>query len=140
MKKKEMIEALNGDLAGELQAIAMYLTYSAAVTGPHRPALRTFFQAEIPDETAHAQFLADKIASLGGVPTTEARPVPKATDPVGMLTNVLNAEEQAIKDYKKRAEQASEMGDVGLSAHLETMVEDETHHFEETQQILRGWV
>lgn len=139
MKKKELIEALNGDLAGELQAIAMYLTYSASVTGPHRPALRAFFQAEIPDETAHAQFLADKIASLGGVPTTEARPVPKATDPVGMLNNVLAAEQQAVKDYKKRAEQAAELGDVGLSAHLETMVEDETHHFEETQQILRGW-
>jgi hypothetical protein len=28
---------------------------------------------------------------------------------------------------------------VGLSTHLETIVEDETAHFEETEKILRGW-
>lgn len=139
MTKKKLIENLNEDLAGELQAIIMYLTYGAAVSGPHRPALRQFFLSEIPDETGHAQFLADKIVSLGGIPNTTPRSVPKADTPKKMLENVLKAEEQAIADYKKRAEEAAEYGDKGLATRLETIVEDETTHFEETNKILKGW-
>lgn len=137
--KKALIDALNGDLAGEFQAVIMYTTYAATVTGPHRPMLKQFFAAEIPEELGHAQFLADKIASLGGRPTTEPRPVPSTDDPKKMLENVLAAEKQAMADYKKRSEQASEFGDKGLATHLETIVEDETSHFEETEKILRGW-
>ena len=139
MSKKALIHALNEDLAGEYQAILMYTTYAAAVTGPHRPMLKEFFAAEIPEELAHAQFLADKIASLGGAPTTVPRPVPVATDPRQMLENVLAAEKKAIADYKKRAEQAAKLGEKGLATHLETIVEDETSHYEETEKILRGW-
>lgn len=38
-----------------------------------------------------------------------------------------------------RAEQAAACGDKGLATHLETIVEDETSHFEETEKIIRGW-
>ncbi|MCW5940838.1 MAG: ferritin-like domain-containing protein [Fimbriimonadaceae bacterium] len=139
MDKAKLIQGLNDDLAGELQAVVMYLTYAAKVSGPHRPALRQFFMAEIPDETGHAQFLADKICSLGGEPTSAPRKVPAAETSRQMLENVLKAEAQAISDYKKRAEQASEFGDKGLSTRLETIVEDETTHYEETLKILKGW-
>lgn len=139
VSRKEMIAALNQDLAGEFQAILMYVTYAAAVTGPHRPMLKQFFSAEVPEELAHAQFLADKIASLGGRPVTEPRKVPAATDARAMLESVLAAEKQAIADYKARAEQAAAFGDKGLATHLETIVEDETSHYEETEKILRGW-
>ena len=139
VSKQELIENLNEDLAGEFQAVIMYTTYAAAVTGPHRPMLKQFFAAEVPEELAHAQFLADKIASLGGTPTTQPRPVALTTDARQMLANVLAAEKQAIADYKARAEQAASYGDKGLATHLETIVEDETGHYEETEKILRGW-
>jgi bacterioferritin len=139
MTKDELVKGLNEDLAGEFQAVIMYVTYAATVTGPHRPMLKQFFEGEIPEELAHAQFLAEKISSYGGTPTVTPRPVPQATDAKGMLENVLAAERQAIKDYKLRAEQAAECGDKGLATHLETIVEDETTHYEETEKILRGW-
>lgn len=139
MSKEDLIKALNEDLAGEYQAIIMYATYAASVTGPHRPMLKQFFGAEIPEELMHAQFLADKVASLGGTPTTTPRPVPQTSDPRQMLQNVLEAERNAIADYKARAEQAAELGEKGLTTHLEAIVEDETSHFEETEKILRGW-
>jgi bacterioferritin len=139
MKKDELIRDLNEDLAGEFQAVIMYVTYAAAVTGPHRPMLKQFFAAEIPEELSHAQFLAEKIASYGGTPTVTPRLVPHAEDAKQMLENVLAAERQAISDYKARAEQAAEAGDKGLATHLETIVEDETSHYEETEKILRGW-
>ena len=139
MTKEELIDRLNEDLAGEYQAVVMYVTYAASVTGPHRPMLKAFFESEIPEELAHAQFLAEKVASLGGTPTTEPRPVPAASDPREMLRNVVDAEKQAIADYRQRAKDASAFGDTALATHLETVVEDETGHYEETEKILRGW-
>jgi bacterioferritin len=137
--KADLIQGLNEDLAGEYQSILMYTTYAATVTGPNRPMLKQFFAAEIPEELAHAQFLADKIASLGGQPTTEPRSVPLTEDVKQMLVNVLAAEKEAIASYKTRSEQAARFGDKALATHLESMVEDETGHYEETEKILRGW-
>ena len=139
MNKEELINALNQDLAGELQAIIQYLTYSAKVTGPWRPQLVGFMQTEIADELGHAQFLADKIAALGGDPITTPRPVPQADHPRDMLKAILTAELQASVDYTDRARQADEYGDKGLAVQLEDMVRDETGHAEETQKLLKNW-
>ena len=139
MDKTGLIEALNEDLAGELSAIAQYITYAAKATGPFRPQLSEFFLAEVADEQGHAQFLANKIVALGGEPTTEARPVEKASTNREMLQAVLAAERRAVKDYTERAQQADEYGDKGLAVQLEDMVADESGHSEETERILRDW-
>ncbi|MBI5670152.1 MAG: ferritin-like domain-containing protein [Chloroflexi bacterium] len=139
MDKQQLIDGLNGDLAGELQAVIMYTIYSAQVKGPYRPQLVQFMQAEIADELLHARFLADKIVSLGGTPTTSPRPVPAAAGAKEMLENILKAEEQAIRDYSARSEQARSQGELGLSVQLETMVQDETSHYEETKKLLAEW-
>lgn len=139
MDRQKLIDLLNQDLAGELQAVIMYTVYSAQVKGPYRPQLVQFMQAEIADELGHAQFLADKIVSLGGVPVSEPRPVPAASTAKEMLENIAKAEEQAIADYSARADQARQAGELGLSVQLETMVQDETGHYEETRKLLAEW-
>jgi len=137
--QQTLIDGLNHDLAGEYQAIVMYTHYSAKLTGPYRRELRALFQAEIPDEQGHAQFLAEKIASLGGEPTTVPRAVPHADEPREMLEQALQAERQAISDYVTRIRQAEAFGDVGLKVNLENQVADETRHREEIERILAGW-
>lgn len=137
--RRTLIEGLNHDLAGEYQAIVMYTHYSARLTGPYRRELRALFQAEIPDEQGHAQFLADKIANLGGEPTTKPRAVLQAEEPREMLENALAAERQAISDYEERIRQAEALGEVGLKVNLESQVSDETRHKEEIERILVGW-
>ena len=134
-----LIEGLNHDLAGEYQAILMYIQYSAKLTGPYRRELRALFQAEVADETRHAQFLADKVAALGGEPTTTPRAVPQADQPREMLEQALAAEKQAIADYDERLRQADSFGDVGLKVSLENQVADETRHKEEIERVLAGW-
>lgn len=139
MDKNTLIKALNDDLAGELQAIIQYLTYSARVTGPWRPQLVQFMQTEIQDEMLHAQFLADKIAALGGIPTTQPHPVPQAKTAKEMLQAILEAEKKAAAGYTERAKQAEEFGDKGLVVQLEDMVRDEMGHSEETAKLLMNW-
>ena len=139
MDKQTLIDHLNNDLAGELSAIIKYITYAAKATGPYRPQLVTFFLEEVADEQLHAQFLANKIVALGGEPTTKPRPVPPANSNREMLKAVLAAEQQAVKDYSQRAEEADAYGDKGLVVQLEDMVRDESGHSEETERILRDW-
>jgi bacterioferritin len=137
--KQALVDGLNHDLAGEYQAIVMYIQYSAKLTGPYRRELRALFQAEIADEQGHAQFLADKIATLGGEPTTEPRAISQADQPKEMLEQALAAEKQAIADYDARLRQADAFGDVGLKVSLENQVADETRHKEEIERVLAGW-
>lgn len=139
MDKVALIKNLNEDLAGELSAMIQYITYAASTTGPYRPLLADFFLKEVGDERAHAEFLANKIVSLGGTPTTTPRPVPAISGNREMVEAVLEAEKKAVSDYTKRAEEAKEYGDIGLVVQLEDMIRDESEHFEETQAILRDW-
>ena len=137
--RNELIDGLNHDLADEYQAIIMYQTFAAMVKGPYRKDLSEFFRGEITDELGHAAFLADKIVALGGRPTTRPSEVPVVEDAHGMLEAVLQAERKAIDEYKKRAEQADQFGDIGLKVTLEEQITDETQHFEEVQKMLAGW-
>ena len=139
VSKEELIELLNGDLSREYQAIITYLQYAASVTGPYRQELKQFFANEIPDETMHAQYLADKISAMGGIPTVTPEPVLQETDAKQMLVNVLEAEKEARNNYSTRAKQADELGEIGLANHLEDMADDESGHHDETEKILRGW-
>lgn len=131
----QLIEHLNEDLAGELQAIGMYIQYSALLRGAHRKELRDLFQGEIPDEQRHAQLLADKIAVLGGIPTTNPRPVPDASNPLQMLNNIFKAESRAVVDYTARASEAEAEGEIGLKVELENVIVDETKHKEEVKRF-----
>jgi bacterioferritin len=136
MDKQKLIDALNSDLAREYQAIIQYIQYSAMVRGLDRPQLSQFFRGEIPDEQLHAQYLADKIAALGGVPTTEPAPVKHCSETLEMLRAVLEAEQTAIQQYKERIRMADEYGDVGLRVQLENFVMDETNHKEEVEKLM----
>jgi bacterioferritin len=98
-----------------------------------------FFLAEVVDEQAHAQYLANKIVALGGEPTTKPAPVPQVKNNREMLHAILEAERKAIKGYSERAQQAEAFGDKGLQVQLEDMVRDESPHAEETERILRDW-
>ena len=135
--KEALVAGLNEDLANEYQALIMYNSYAAMVTGIHRPMLKQFFEGEIPEEMTHAQFLADKITALGGEPITTPAPLKLATSSREMLEQILEAETQTIVRYVRRRKQAEEAGDYGLAADLDGIISDETKHKEETEKLLR---
>ena len=136
---KELIDGLNEDLAAEYQAVIMYRTYAALVTGPYRQELKAFFEGEIPDELGHAAFLADKIVALGGVPTTEVKPVPIPRTNREMLENALQAEVDTIERYTRRLQQAEELGEISIKVQLENLVVDESQHRDDIRRMLMDW-
>ena len=135
----DLIRGLNDDLRGEWQAIIMYRLFASMVQGPYRQELRSFFSAEIPEELAHAQILADKIAALGGTPAAEPAPVPVVSDPKQMLQAALAAEEETLVRYLQRRRQAEEAGEFGLAIQFDELISDETNHRDELRQMLARW-
>jgi len=138
-KTARLISGLNQDLQGEFQAVIMYRLYASMVQGPYRQELRTFFASEIPEELAHAQILADKIAALGGTPAAVPSPVKVVLDPKEMLQAALEAELETLERYVKRRAQAEEAGEPGLAAEFDQIIADETTHRDELRQMLARW-
>ena len=137
--RQALLDGLNEDLRGEFQAIIMYRLYASLVQGPWRQELRAFFANEIPEELAHAQMLADKIAALGGTPATEPSPVKVVKDAKGMLETALAAEEETIERYVRRRDEATAAGEHGLAVNFDDLIADETNHRDEIRQILARW-
>jgi bacterioferritin len=137
--QRQLIEGLNEDLRGEFQAVIMYRLYASMVQGPYRQELRNFFAAEIPEELAHAQLLADKVAALGGTPAAAPAPVTVVADAKAMLEVALEAEVKTIDRYVQRREQAAAAREHGLAAELDTIIADETRHRDEIRQMLARW-
>jgi len=135
----ELIEGLNEDLAAEYQAVVMYRTYAALVSGPYRQELRAFFEGEIPDELGHAAFLADKVVALGGIPAVAVPAVAIPRDTREMLENALQAEVDTIERYTRRLKQAEECGEISIRVQLENLIVDESHHRDEIRRMLMGW-
>lgn len=139
MDREKLIELLNEDLAAELAAVIAYITYAARVDGPHRPQLSQFFTAEVNGEQVHATYLANKIVSLGGEPTTVPAHVPLPNGNRAMVERVLTMEREAVSRYSRRLQDAEAFGDIALKVTLEDFIRDETGHVEETEAILRHW-
>ncbi|MBA4493001.1 bacterioferritin [Paenactinomyces guangxiensis] len=133
---KELIDGLNEDLAYELTAIHQYIYNAAVVSGLARLTLKDFFMNEAQDEIKHAQYLAEKIASLGGEPVVDAKPITPQRDVKGMLQITLQAEVDTISRYTKRVEQAENVNDIELKTQLEDFIADETKHKEEMERLL----
>lgn len=139
-QRQALIDGLNEDLAAEYQAIIFYLVGAQLMTGPNRPELKELFETEIQDEIGHARFLASKIVSLGGEPTTEPRPVQLGRSNRDRIELALEAEAETIGRYENRAKQAEAAGQTGLQVRLEDLVADETEHKEEMELILRDFL
>lgn len=134
---ESLIRGLNEDLAYELTAIHQYIYNAAVVSGLARLTLKDFFMQEAQDEIGHASYLAEKIASLGGKPEVEAKPIQPQADVKSMLENTAQAESDTIERYTQRVQQAEELGEIELKLRLEDMIADETRHKEEMIRLLQ---
>ncbi|MEO0143935.1 MAG: ferritin-like domain-containing protein [candidate division WOR-3 bacterium] len=135
---KELIDALNEDLAFEYSAIIQYITYSAIVKGISRLELGEFFLKEINDELEHAKYLSNKISALGGTPIIEPKTFKITENVKEMLEELLKAEEETIERYKRHSQLAEKLGYIDIKVQLENIILDEAKHRDEIKKILHN--
>lgn len=138
MDNQEMIKLLNEDMRHEIKAALTYLHQHATASGFQGEQLRAFLAPEIPGELQHAALLADKIVALGGDPDVGALDIDTQRTVKEMLEYDLELEKEAVANYKLRAEQADELGDVALKVRLEELAAEESDHRQALERFLRG--
>lgn len=138
MTREDFIRGLNEDLAAEWGTIIRYTYQAGKSFGIVGAELREMFQREVGDELGHATFLTDVIIDLGGEPTTKPKDFPRPEGLKAMLELDLKMEEQDVANYRQRAQQAEELGELELKVKLEEMAADEAGHARELRRLLKG--
>jgi|TARA_B110000914_G_scaffold219422_2_gene228068 bacterioferritin len=102
MSNSELIEKLNGGLAWELRAAALYSHYSAYIRGINRLHLKPFFDEEANESHTHADAVRSAIVKLGGAAVTnrDSTEIVHTTDYKIMLAESLKTEQKAAEGYE----------------------------------------
>jgi bacterioferritin len=125
---KKIIDALNLDRAFELAAIMQYMGHHYEAEGIESPAVIEIFKKTSIDEMKHAEMLAEKISSLGGVPVQKPTEIIRGGDIKKMIKDDLAAEKGAIKRYKEHIKLCEKEGDPATRLMLERILSDEEDH------------
>lgn len=136
INKEKLIELLNLDLTLEYSAAIQYIQHAAVMTGAQFGDIIKELRIHANEEIAHAITLADQISFLGGVPTIEIGEIKISDDNIVMLKQDLEGEEDAIKRYKVRIEQAEELKEFALAQQLRNILAMEQEHAMDLYQAL----
>jgi len=125
---KELIELLNQDLSWEYTAMVQYIQHSGVLTGAQYGDIIKEIKVHAQEELQHALILAEQIDYLGGFPSVEVYPAKSSKDNIEMLEQDLEGEEDAIRRYKERIEQAEELKELALAQKLREILAMEQEH------------
>ncbi len=126
--RKEIVEALNGDLAREYKAIIQYVVFSAALKGAQYGDIADQLKKHASQELAHALEIARQIDYLGGDPTVVPAAAEFSTESDEMLRIDLRGEQETIKNYRERIHQAEFAREYALSEALRDIIAEEQDH------------
>jgi bacterioferritin len=125
---KELIDALNEDLAREYQAIIAYTVYSNVISGAQWMNIAAELKLHAAEELEHAMIIADQIDYLGGMPTAIPKAVKISDKAEDMIRFDLDNETETIRNYRQRVKQAEALGHYALSEKLREIITQEQNH------------
>lgn len=134
--QEKLIELLNIDLSLEYSAGIQYIQHAAVMTGAQYGDIIKELKIHSNEEFGHAMILADQIDYLGGVPTVDVGQIHVSRDNVTMLEQDLAGENDAIKRYKVRIDQAEELKEIALAQQLRLILAIEQEHAMDLMQAL----
>ncbi len=138
-KTQKLLDGLQGDLERELKVVLQYTFQSSMVLGLRAMQLGPYLRKEAADELRHVGFICDQIVALGGTPKLTSQKFNETRDLKLMLEHDLDLEREAVLEYRERAKQAEQAGEIGLKLRLEELLAEETDHMRDLEKILRGW-
>ena len=127
-KRQELVDALNGDLAREYQAIIAYVTYSQVIRGAEFMAIARELELHAAEELKHALTVAKQIDYLGGEPTVTPLHVKTPTDARGMLRADLQNEIATIRAYRQRVIQCERLKEFAMAEEIREILRQEQEH------------
>jgi bacterioferritin len=133
---EKLVELLNKDLELEYSAAIQYINHAAVMTGAAYGDVIKELKIHVTEEIGHAIILADQIDYLGGSPSVVVGPIHTAEGNDEMLEQDLAGEEDAIKRYKARIEQAEQLKEFALAQQLRTILAVEQEHAMDIKQAL----
>ncbi|MCJ7729833.1 MAG: ferritin-like domain-containing protein [Sedimentisphaerales bacterium] len=133
---KKLTELLNRDLELEYSAAIQYINHAAVMSGAVYGDIIKEIKLHANEEVAHAVILADQIDYLGGSPSVNVGEILTSEDNDEMLRQDLAGEEDAIKRYKMRVEQAEQLKEFALAQQLRTILAMEQEHAMDLKQAL----
>ena len=133
---KDLIELLNRDLELEYSAAIQYINHAAVMKGAAYGDIVKEIKIHATEEIRHAIILSDQIDFLGGTPSIQVGDILTSGENIEMLRQDLDGEEDAIRRYKIRVEQAEELKEFALSQNLRTILTMEQEHAMDLQQAL----
>lgn len=132
----KLVGLLNRDLMLEYSAAIQYIQHAAVLTGAIYGDIIKEIKIHANEEIQHAIILADQIDFFDGVPTVDVGEIKTSPDNVKMLQQDLDGEEDAIRRYKIRIEQAEQLKEFALAQQLRTILAMEQEHAMDLKQAL----
>ena len=129
MASKQLLDMLNTGIAREIQVSVQYMWQHVMWSGVKAFAVQGELKSIAVAEMKHAEAIAERLAYLGGTPTTKPDPIFVGISLKEMLQQDKKDEEGAITLYKQIIEAANKEGDITTARLFEDiLVEEEEHH------------
>jgi bacterioferritin len=126
--RKDLIAALNSDLAREYQAVIAYVVYSQVLKGAEYMAIAKELEKHAAQELSHALKISKHIDYLGGTPTTKALEVKTSDDPRQLLRFDLDNENDTVKHYRERVRQCEALQEYAIAEDIREILRQEQEH------------
>ncbi len=133
---EKLTDLLNMDLELEYSAAIQYINHSAVMTGAAYGDIIKELKIHANEEVLHAMILADQIDYLEGSPSVSVGNILTSKDNDQMLQQDLDGEEDAIRRYKLRVEQAEQLKEFALAQQLRNILATEQEHAMDLKQAL----
>jgi bacterioferritin len=138
MASKKLMDLLNTGIAREMQVSVQYMWQHVLWSGLKAFAVKDELKSIAVAEMKHAEAIAERLAYLGGVPTTKPEPIFVGKDLQEMLQQDKKDEEGAITLYKQIINLAQEEKDITTARLFEEILEDEEEHHDTFTSLLEG--
>jgi len=136
MASKEMLDMLNKAIAREMQVTVQYMWQHVMWKGVKGFAVKDELKSIAITEMKHAEEIAERLAYLGGTPTTKPEPIFVGGSLKEMIQRDKTDEEGAIKMYKQIIEMAKKEGDEVTKRTFQKILADEEEHHDTFSGLL----
>ncbi len=131
-----IVEALIRAYNMEIETVMNYIANSVDLDGALAAPIKAALAADIPTELAHAQMVAKRIKTIGGVTPGSLKltwgqkslqPPADSTDLLAVVKGVIDAEEAAIEGYEKIIQLSDGIDHATQDMAIELLADEQEH-------------